>query len=72
VKDTLNIDLLPSHGDVDSWARLILLLVDTGAQPLWNAAANPSQARDATDDPELSIQQYTQKVEQKIMTGTNP
>lgn len=66
-KDTLNKDLLPSHGDVDAWCRLILLLVHPNAQGLWSAAANPSTNRAAHDDPDLGLTQYTEKVEQKIM-----
>jgi hypothetical protein len=64
-KDTLNKDLLPSHGDVDAWCRLILLLVHPNAQALWHAAANPSKSRAAHDDPSLGLTEYTEKVEQK-------
>jgi hypothetical protein len=66
-KDTLNKELLPSHGEVDAWCRLILLLVHPNAQALWHAAANPSTNRAAHDDPSLGLTQYTEKVEQKIM-----
>ena len=66
-KDTLNKDLLPSHGEIDAWCRLILLLVHPDAQALWSAAANPSTTREAHDDPDLALTQYTEKVEQRIM-----
>jgi hypothetical protein len=67
LKDTLNKDLLPSHADMDSWARLILLLVHSQAQGLWSAAANPAKQREAHDNPELNLQEYTELVETKIM-----
>jgi hypothetical protein len=66
-KDTLNTELLPAHSDIDAWCRLIILLVHADAQALWSAAANPSTNREAHDNPDLGLTQYTEKVEQKIM-----
>lgn len=66
-KDRLNEDLLPAHGDVNSIARLLVLLVDSAAQPLWHGAANPETARASFDDKDLALAIVTERIEQKIM-----
>ena len=60
-------DLLPSHGDVNALARMVVLMSEPQVQPMWDAVANESRLRENVDNPGATLRVRNDDIETKLL-----
>ena len=58
---------LPSHADINALARLIVLMSDPQAQPMWHTIANEDRSRAGIDNPAASMVAVNEKIELQLL-----
>ena len=61
--------LLPSHGDINALARVVVLLSFPEAQPVWNRIANESRSREAVDNPAANLVAVNEEMEMQLLNS---
>jgi hypothetical protein len=65
--DTLSLCVLPSHSDINASARVIVLMSETDAQPLWAQLSNELRTRASQDDSSQSLAVRNLSLEEQLM-----
>ena len=63
----LSCDLLPSHGDVNALARMVVLMSEPQVQPMWDAVANESRMRENVDNPAATLRARNDEIETQLL-----
>jgi hypothetical protein len=60
-------DLLPSHGEVNALARMVVLMSEPEVQTMWDAVANESRHRENVDNPVATLRARNDEIETQLL-----